>query len=99
MEKLELYKILTIENEDGNGDTDYTIANMVDYNESTYLYLIEVDKEENLVENHQMIVRLVVKDGEESIEKVTEEKELKEVSRLFFELFKKMAQEEAVSEN
>lgn len=98
MEKLELYKILTIESEDGNGDKDYTIANMLDYNETTYLYLVEVDKEENLIENSQMIVRLVIKDGEESVEKVTEEKELKEVARLFFELFKDMAKE-VVSED
>ena len=79
MEKLELYKILTIESEDGNGDKDYTIANMLDYNNTTYLYLIEVDKEENLIESNQMIARYVLKDGEEAIEKVTEENELKEV--------------------
>lgn len=96
MEKLELYKILTIEEE--NGDKDYTIANMLDYNETTYLYLIEVDKEENLIESNQMIVRLVIKEGEEAIEKVTDEKELKEVARMFFELFKDMA-EEAIGEN
>lgn len=96
MEKLELYKILTIEEE--SGDKDYTIANMLDYNETTYLYLIEVDKEENLIESNQMIARLVIKDGEEAIEKVTDEKELKEVARMFFELFKDMA-EEAIGEN
>lgn len=96
MEKLELYKILTIEEE--NGDKDYTIANMLDYNETTYLYLIEVDKEENLIENNQMIARYVIKDGEEAIEKVTDEKELKEVARMFFELFKDMA-DEAIGEN
>lgn len=96
MEKLELYKILTIEEE--NGDKDYTIANMLDYNETTYLYLIEVDKEENLIESNQMIARYVIKDGEEAIEKVTDEKELKEVARMFFELFKDMA-DEAIGEN
>lgn len=96
MEKLELYKILTIEEE--NDDKDYTIANMLDYNETTYLYLIEVDKEENLIENNQMIARYVIKDGEEAIEKVTDEKELKEVARMFFELFKDMA-DEAIGEN
>lgn len=96
MEKLELYKILTIEEE--NGDKDYTIANMLDYNETTYLYLIEVDKEENLIESNQMIARYVIKEGEEAIEKVTDEKELKEVARMFFELFKDMA-DEAIGEN
>lgn len=96
MEKLELYKILTIEEE--NGDKDYTIANMLDYNETTYLYLIEVDKEENLIESNQMIARYVIKEGEEAIEKVTDEKELKEVARMFFELFKDMT-DEAIGEN
>lgn len=92
MENLELYKILTIEGEDGK-DKDYTIANMVDYEETTYLYLIEVDQEENLIETNQMIVRLVNNNGEQSVERVTDEKELKEVSKLFFELFKEMAED------
>ncbi len=98
MEKLELYKILTIESEDGNGDKEYTIANMLDYNNATYLYLIEVDEEENLIESNQMMARYVLKDGEGAIEKVTEEKELKEVGRLFFDSFKELAKE-AVSED
>ena len=95
MENLELYKILTIEGEDGK-DKDYTIANMVDYEETTYLYLIEVDQEENLIETNQMIVRLVNNNGEQSVERVTDEKELKEVSKIFFELFKEMAEEASI---
>lgn len=97
MEKIELYKILTIESEDGSGDKDYTVANIVDYRETTYLYLIEVDADENLIEKNQMITKIVVKEGEEALEKVTDPEELKEVSRLFFELFKDMA-EEAIGE-
>lgn len=91
MEKIETYKILTLEGEDG--DKDYTVANILEHDEATYLYLIEVDKDENLIESNQMIVRLVVSDGEESVEKVTDEKELKEVARLFYELFKEQAKE------
>lgn len=98
MNKIELYKILTIEQENGKGEKDYTVANLLDYNETTYLYLIEVDKDENLIESNQMIARLVFIDGEEAVEKVTEEKELQEVAPLFYELFKKMA-EEAISED
>ena len=94
MEKYELYKILTIESEDGSGDKDYTIANKLDYNETTYFYLIEVDQEENLIEKNQMIVRLVNNNGEDSVEKVTEEQELKEVARLFFELFKEIVEKD-----
>ncbi len=93
MEKIELYKILTIENEDGSGDKDYTVANKIDYKETTYLYLIEVDADENLIESNQMITKLVIKEGEESLEKVTDPTELKEVARLFFELFKDLAKE------
>ncbi len=93
MEKLELYKILTIECEDGKNH-DYTIANMTDYNESTYLYLIEVDENENLIEQNQMIVKLVLDNKEQAVEKVTDNEELKEISRIFFELFKENLEEE-----
>ncbi len=93
MEKIENYKILTLESEDGKGDKDFTVANTLEHNEATYLYLIEVDSEENLIESNQMIVRLVVNAGEESVEKVTDEKELQEVARLFYELFKEQAKE------
>lgn len=86
MSSIELYDILTIGGEDG--DKDYTVANMVEHNHATYLYLIEVDKDENLIESNQLIVRRVLKDGEEAVEVVTDEKEKKDVARLFFELFK-----------
>ena len=99
MEKIELYKILTIENEDGSGDKDYTVANKIDYKETTYLYLIEVDADENLIESNQMITKLVIKEGEESLEKVTDPTELKEVARLFFELFKDLAKEDISNEH
>ncbi len=96
MSPIALYDILTIE--ENKEDKDYTVANMVEHNDATYLYLIEVDKEENLIEQNQFIARRVMKDGEESVERVTDEKELQEVARLFFDLFKEMA-EEAIGEN
>ena len=86
---LELYDILTIETEEG--DKEFTVANMVLYNDSTYLYLIEVDQEENIIEGNQLIVRRVIKDGEAAVEIVTDEKEKQAVARLFFDLFKDMA--------
>lgn len=98
MEKIDLYKILTIENEDGNGDTDFTVANMLDYNETTYLYLMEVDKDENVVETNQKIVRLIINENESAIETITDDKELQEVSRLFYESFEKKM-DEIVDEN
>ncbi len=87
MEKIEQYKIVTIEDEEGK-DHDYVVANLVLYNECTYLYLIEVDKEENLIEQNQMIGKLVVSEGNETIEKIVEADELKEISKIFFDLFK-----------
>ena len=91
MSPIALYDILTIE--ENKEDKDYTVANMVEYNHATYLYLIEVDKEENLIEGNQFIARRVLKEGEESVERVTDEVELQEVARLFFDLFKDMAKE------
>lgn len=89
MNPMELYDILTLEN-----NKEYTIANMVEYKDSTYLYLIEVDENEEIIENTQTIVRRIIKDGEEAVEKVTNNEEYKEVAKLFFDLFKDLAIEE-----
>lgn len=88
MTAMELYDILTLED-----DKDYLIANMVDYNDSTYLYLMEVDKNEEVIEENQLIVRRVVHEGEESVVKVTNDEEYKTVAKLFFDLFKDLALE------
>ena len=93
MKPMELYDILTLED-----DKEYTVACMATYNDSEYLYLIEVDKEENLIETNQKVVRRVLKEGEESVEIVTEKEELDAVNRIFFDLFKEMV-DETVSEN
>ncbi len=95
MEKIELYKILTIEQEDGT-DKNYTVANKLVYNNTTYLYLIEVDQEENLIENNQMLAKVVEHNQEQYVEKITEEAELKEVAKLFFELFKESMDESTI---
>lgn len=94
MNPIELYDILTLED-----DKDYTVANMVSYNDSEYLYLIEVDQDENVKEENQKIVRRVISDGEDSLEIVTDKEELDTVSKLFFELFRDEMEEEAISEN
>lgn len=95
MKAMELYDILTLED-----NKDYTIANMATYNDSEYLYLIEVDQEENIKEENQKIVRRVIVDGEDSVEIVTEKEELDAVTKIFFELFRDMVdEEEAISEN
>jgi len=94
MKPMELYDILTLED-----DKDYTIAEMVSHNDSEYLYLIEVDKDENVIEENQKIVRRVIANGEESVEIVTEKEELDELTQIFFELFKELSEEETISEN
>ena len=94
MNPIELYDILTLED-----DKDYTVANMVSYNDSEYLYLIEVDQDENVKEDNQKIVRRVISDGEDSLEIVTDKEELDTVSKLFFELFRDEMEEEAISED
>lgn len=93
MKPVELFDILTLED-----DKDYTIASMTTYNDAEYLYLIEVDKQENVIETNQKIVRRVVMDGEDSVEIVTDKTELEALQRIFFGLFKDMA-EEVISEN
>ena len=94
MQPLEMYDIFTIVDE----GKDYTIANMATYNDSEYLYLIEVDDKDNLIEENQKIVKRVIKDGEDSVEIVTDKKELEEISKIFYNLFKNIV-EEPISEN
>ena len=94
MKPIELYDILTLED-----DKDYTVASMVTYNDSEYLYLIEVDQEENVKDDNQKIVRRVICDGEDSVEIVTDKDELDAVSKLFFELFREEIEEETVSDS
>lgn len=89
MQALELYDILTLED-----DKEYTIAAMTTYKDSEYLYLIEVDKEENPIATNQKIVRRVINDGEDSVEIVTNKEEINEVSKIFFEVFRNMVKEE-----
>ncbi len=89
--KIELYDILTIGND--TEDKDYTVAGEVVHENKKYLYLIEVDKDENIIDSNQLIVRRVIEDGNDAVELVTDEEEKQIVARLFFNLFKKMADE------
>jgi flagellar biosynthesis component FlhA len=93
MNSIELYDILTLED-----DKDYTVANMATYNDNEYLYLIEVDKEENLILDNQIVVKRVFKEGEESVELLTDEKEKEEVNNIFLDLFNELSLE-STSEN
>ncbi len=88
MNPIELYDVFTLED-----DKDYTVANMAVYQDAEYLYLIEVDNDDNLKEDNQKIVKRVVKNGEDSVEIVTNKEELNAVAKIFFELFSKDANE------
>lgn len=94
MKALELYDILTLED-----DKDYMISAMTTYNNAEYLYLIEVDQDENIVDDNQKTVRRVIVEGEESVELVIDQDELAQVNSIFFDLFKEMAMNEETSEN
>lgn len=94
MKAMELYDILTLED-----DKDYMISAMTTYNNAEYLYLIEVDQDENIVDDNQKTVRRVIVEGEESVELVIDQDELAQVNSIFFDLFKEMAMDEETSEN
>ena len=85
MNSIELYDILTLED-----DKEYTVANMILHKDVEYLYLVEVDKDENIIETNQKIVRRIITDGMDGVEIVTDI----EVSAIFHKLFAKMVKEE-----
>ncbi len=89
MNSIELYDILTLED-----DKEYTVANMILHKDVEYLYLVEVDKDENIIETNQKIVRRIITDGMDGVEIVTDKEELEEVSEIFHDLFAKMVKEE-----
>ena len=86
MKPILLYDILTLED-----DKRYTVANLVEYKGITYLYLIEVDSNEDVIPDGDLIVERVIKDSCEAVEKVIDNEEYKEVAKLFFDLFKEAA--------
>ena len=86
MKPILLYDILTLED-----DKRYTVANMALYKGITYLYLIEIDDNEEVILDSKLIVKRVIKDSCEAVEKVVDSEEYKEVAKLFFDLFKKSA--------
>ena len=94
MKSLELYDILTLED-----NLEYIVGNMTTYNDGEYLYLIQVDKDENPIETNQKVVKRVISDGSDALELVTDKEELQEVTKIFFNSFKEMAEEENINEN
>lgn len=77
---IELYDILTLEN-----NKDYTVVRELPYNNEEYYFLVEVDKDEELLEE-QMIVKKVVVDGEIGVAPIEDEKEFNEVKQIFIDM-------------
>lgn len=80
MELIELYDILTLEN-----DKQYTVVKHLPFNGEDYYFLIEVDNDENLLDE-QIIVKKVIVDGEAGIAPLTDEKEFKQIKEMFINM-------------
>ncbi len=81
MSPIELLDILTLDD-----DKEYVVANMLKKDDKEYLYLIEIDENEDPIGDNQKMARRVIKDGDESLE-ILEGEEQKEIGALFFKLF------------
>ena len=77
---IELYDILTLEN-----NKDYTVVRHLPYNNEEYYFLVEVDKDEELLEE-QMIVKKVVVDGEIGVAPIEDTEEFNEVKQIFIDM-------------
>jgi len=77
---IELYDILTLENE-----KQYTVVKKLSYNDYEYYFLIEVDENEDLLEE-QMIVKKVVVEGEVGVAPITDEEEFEKVKDIFIDM-------------
>lgn len=78
---MEELKIVTINNK------EYVVSKMVTWNNRDYALFEEIINDDNFV-NKRFIGRLIIKDGVDAIELVTDETSLeyKSVSKLLFEL-------------
>jgi len=77
---IELYDILTLEN-----DKDYTVVKHLPYDDDDYYFLIEVDKDEELLDD-QMIVKKVEIDGKIGVAPIEDPEEFKKIKELFIEM-------------
>ncbi len=81
METIEQFDIISLDD-----DKEYVVASLLKKDENEYLYLIEVDENEDPIKENQRIVKRVIKDGEESVEEVGEQEKI-ELAKLFFDIF------------
>lgn len=81
METIEQFDIISLDD-----NKEYVVASLLKKDENEYLYLIEVDENEDPIKENQRIVKRVIKDGEESVEEVGEQEKI-ELAKLFFDIF------------
>lgn len=81
---MELYDIITLDN-----GKDYVISKMLIYNEKDYLLLLEVDKDENLL-NENLIVEKQSDNNGDYVRDITDEK----LKQIISEKFAKMLLED-----
>lgn len=79
---LEQFDILTLSN-----NKKYTVAQLLEYNNHEYLFLIEVNDKEELLDD-KMIVEKIKKDKGYSVRPVKDKETLKIVSDKFIEMLK-----------
>lgn len=74
---IELYDILTLEN-----NKQYTVIKYLEYNDSEYYLLIEVDENEELLEE-KLIVKKIEIDSEIGVAPIADPDEFSEVKEMF----------------
>jgi hypothetical protein len=81
MKNLDKYNIITL----ASGEK-YTIAEILDYNDTKYLYLIEVDEEEELLDNYRIVKAIKDVNNNYGIDDILDEKELSEIKEILLPL-------------
>lgn len=83
MKELDLYDIITIDN-----DKEYTILKNTNFNDRKYYLIAPVNKEEEIDAENIKIVEEIKKDGKIMIQEVINEETLKALSKIFLNSIK-----------
>ena len=67
-------------------DREYVVAELLDYNDTNYAYLIGVDADEELTEEYRIVKIGTGENGKMGIEDITDENELSEVKEVLIPL-------------
>lgn len=83
MKELDLYNIITIDN-----DKEYTILKNTNFNDRKYYLIAPVNKEEEIDAENIKIVEEIKKDGKIMIQEVINDETLKVLSKIFLNSIK-----------